>query len=462
MPDSKKLDELCLTTIRMLAVDMVEKANSGHPGLPLGAAPMAYVLYKRIMRYNPKNPAWPGRDRFVLSPGHGSALLYAVLHMFGFDLSLEDLKNFRQWGSPTAGHPEYGHCPGVETTTGPLGHGLAMGVGFALAERYLGAQFNRPGHDIVDHYTYGIVSDGDMMEGVASEAASLAGTLKLGKLIYLYDDNKITIEGGTDLAFGEDVGKRFEAYGWQVLRAQSSSDLDELEAQVLKAQTETQKPSLIICPTKIGFGSPKENSPSAHGEPLGAEAMAATREHYGWPSESFHVPAEAAAELGKAAETGAGLEKAWQDRMEAYAREYPELAATLKTQLAGKLPAGWEDSLPVFDPADGKMATRGASGVVINAIAPRPARPGGRIGGPGPLHQDPDQRHGRHAPRGRSGPQHPFRSSRARHGGHRKRHGPARRGDSLRGHLLCVQRFLPSGPASGRPDGSAQHLGVHP
>ena len=370
MPDSKKLDELCLTTIRMLAVDMVEAANSGHPGMPLGAAPLAYVLYKRIMRYNPKNPAWPGRDRFILSPGHGSALQYAVLHMCGFDLPMEQLKNFRQWGSLTAGHPEYGHCPGVEATTGPLGHGVAMGVGFALAERYLANEFNRPGHDIVDHYTYGIVSDGDMMEGVASEAASLAAALKLGKLIYLYDDNKITIEGSTDLAFTEDVGKRFTAYGWQVLEAESSENLDDIQAKVAIAQAETGKPSLIMCRTHIGYGSPKQDSEKAHGEPLGAEAMAATRAAFGWPEDAFHIPAEAAGEMGGQVKTGAGLERAWQEKMDAYAKAHPELAAKLKARLAGELPQGWEESLPVFDPADGKMATRGASGAVLNAIAP--------------------------------------------------------------------------------------------
>ena len=369
MPD-KNLDDLCLTTIRMLAVDMVEAANSGHPGMPLGAAPLAYVLYKRIMRFNPQNPAWPGRDRFILSPGHGSALQYAVLHMCGFDLPMEQLKNFRQWGSVTAGHPEYGHCPGVEATTGPLGHGLAMGVGFALAERHLAGEFNRPGHDMVDHYTYGIVSDGDLMEGVASEAASLAGTLKLGKLIYLYDDNKITIEGGTELAFSEDAGKRFEAYGWQVLHVEDAGNLDDIEAQIATAQAETARPSLIICRTHIGFGSPKQDSEKAHGEPLGAEAMAATRKAYGWPEETFQVPREAAAEMGKAVSAGAALEKAWQEKMQAYVQDHPELAAKLQTQLNGVLPAGWEESLPSFDPEAGKMATRGASGAVLNAIAP--------------------------------------------------------------------------------------------
>jgi transketolase len=364
-----KLDDLCVNTIRMLAADMVEAANSGHPGMPLGAAPLAYVLFTRFMRFNPKNPAWPGRDRFVLSAGHGSALQYALLHLCGYDLSLEELKNFRQWGSKTAGHPEYGLCPGVEATTGPLGHGLSMGVGMAMAERWLAGTYNRPGNEIIDHYTYGIVSDGDLMEGVASEAASLAGTLKLGKIIYLYDDNKISIEGGTELAFTEDAAARFEAYGWQVLEVQDVNKLDLIETAIKQAQAETNRPSLIRCPTAIGYGSPKEGSAKAHGEPLGADAMAATRKNFGWPEEAFHIPQEVSDWFGQFSAKGAELQAGWEGAMKAYASANPGEAETLQGQLKGDLPNGWTGSLPSFE-AGGKIATRAASGQVINAIAP--------------------------------------------------------------------------------------------
>jgi transketolase len=363
------LDQLCVNTIRMLAADMVEAANSGHPGMPMGAAPMAYVLFTKFMRFNPKNPSWAGRDRFVLSAGHGSALMYSMLHLCGYDLPMEQLKNFRQWGALTAGHPEYGLCPGVDATTGPLGHGLSMGVGMAMAERWLAGTYNRPGQEVIDHYIYGIVSDGDLMEGVASEAASLAGTLKLGKIIYLYDDNKISIEGGTDLAFTEDAKARFEAYGWQVLEVADGNDVGAIEAAVKKAQAETTRPSLIKCRTQIGYGSPKQGTAKAHGEPLGAEAMAETRKAFDWPQSTFVVPSEVKEAFAGFAERGAELESSWNQAVEVYAGANPAEGKALKAQLAGELPQGWENSLPSFE-ADGKIATRAASGQVLNAIAP--------------------------------------------------------------------------------------------
>jgi len=285
------IHEACIQTLRFLAADEGQKGNSGHPGFPLGTAPLMYTFWDKFMRYNPADPKWFNRDRFVLSPGHGSALLYAMLHLAGYEVSLQDLQEFRQWGSRTPGHPEYGVTPGVDVSTGPLGHGFSMGVGFALAETMLASKYNKPDFKIIDHYTYGIVSDGDLMEGVASEAASLAGTLGLGKLIYMYDDNKITIEGETSIAFTEDVEARFKAYGWQVLRVESSEDLAALEAAVKEAQADTEHPSLIIVRTHIGFGSPKQDSASAHGEPLGDDALKATKEKAGWnPEQSFIVP----------------------------------------------------------------------------------------------------------------------------------------------------------------------------
>ncbi|MBI4797544.1 MAG: transketolase [Desulfarculus sp.] len=366
---NKNLDQLCVNSIRMLAVDMVEAAKSGHPGMPLGAASMAYVLWHRHLRHNPQNPQWPDRDRFVLSAGHGSALLYSLLHLSGYDLPLTELKNFRQWGSQTPGHPEYGHVPGVEATTGPLGQGFGMGVGMALAERFLAGQFNRPGHELINHFTYAIVSDGDLMEGVAAEAASLAGTLGLDKLIYLYDDNKITIEGSTDLAFTEDVGMRFAAYGWQVLTVADGDDLMAIDQAIVQAKADTQRPSLVMLRTHIGCGSPKQDSASAHGEPLGPQATQATRECFAWPEEPFHVPGEASACLRQALRRGRQLEDQWQQRLAAYAQAFPELAQAYALQLKGKLPEGWRQSLPVFSAQDKPLATRVASGKVLNALA---------------------------------------------------------------------------------------------
>ncbi|MBW2284100.1 MAG: transketolase [Deltaproteobacteria bacterium] len=365
------LDELCVNTIRMLAADGVQAANSGHPGMPMGAAPMAYVLWTRIMKHNPANPAWPDRDRFVLSAGHGSMLLYSLLHLTGYDLSLEELKAFRQWGSRTPGHPEYGHAPGVETTTGPLGQGFANGVGMAVAERRLAAGFNRSGHDVVDHFTYAIVSDGDLMEGLSHEAASLAGHLGLGKLICLYDDNHISIEGSTDIAYTEDPIARFAAYGWHASRVTDGNDLDAIERAVKTAQMETGRPSLIAVRTHIGYGSPnKQDTPSAHGEPLGPEELVRTKENLGWPSEPvFFVPEEALAHFRKAVEKGEAIEKTWREDMASYEKAYPEPASSWHRCMDGALPEGWDRHIPVF-PADAKgMATRVASGKVLNSIA---------------------------------------------------------------------------------------------
>ena len=364
----KNLDQACVNTLRFLAVDQVEKAKSGHPGFPLGTAPLMYTIWDRFMNYNPANPDWFNRDRFILSPGHGSALMYAMLHVAGYDLSIEDLKNFRQWGSKTAGHPEHGLTPGVDVSTGPLGHGFAMGVGFAIAEAMLAAKYNKPGFNVVDHYTYGITSDGDQMEGVASEAASLAGTLGLGRLIYLYDDNKITIEGSTDIAFTEDIETRFKAYGWQVLRVPSSEDIEAMEAAINLAKADTEHPSLIIVRTHIGFGSPKQDSPSCHGEPLGPDATAQTKAKANWEHEAFYVPAEVKAHFDAKLPACKEAEAAWDNLMDAYADEYPELAAELKARIAGEIKVDLDKLMDIFA-NNAKTATRAASGDVINALA---------------------------------------------------------------------------------------------
>jgi transketolase len=367
--DNRNLDELCINTIRTLAIDAVQKANSGHPGMPMGAAAMAYTLWTRHLKHNPANPQWPNRDRFVLSAGHGSMLLYALLHLTGYELALEEIIQFRQWDSRTPGHPEHGLTPGVEATTGPLGQGFGNGVGMAIAERFLAEHFNRPGFPIVDHYTYAIVSDGDLMEGVSSEAASLAGHLRLGKLIYLYDDNKISIEGSTELAFTEDVGRRFEAYGWHVQRV-TGNDIEAVARAIEAAQAETQRPSLIIARTHIAFGSPhKQDSAEAHGAPLGEEEVRATKEALGWPVEPpFLIPPEALAHFRQAVERGRAGEAEWQRLLDAYAAQYPELAARWRMVMAGELPADWDADIPHFQPDDGPMATRVASGKTLNAL----------------------------------------------------------------------------------------------
>jgi len=364
----KDMEQLAVNTIRMLAADMVEQANSGHPGMPLGAAPMAYLLWTRFMHYNPSDPQWANRDRFVLSAGHGSALLYAMLHLTGYDLSLEDLKNFRQWGSKTPGHPEYGVAPGVEATTGPLGQGFGMGVGMALAERFLAHTYNRPSLNVIDHYTYAIVSDGDLMEGVASEAASLAATLGLGKLIYLYDDNHISIEGGTELTFTENAMARFEAYGWHTQKVADGNDLEAMARAVEAAKAETGKPSIIAVRTHIGYGSPKVDTSGVHGEPLGAEALETTRKTLGCSPDSFCIPQEALKFFRAGQKRGMEQQEAWQKTFARYSKEYPELAARLQDELAGVLPSGWDSEVPEFAAGE-KIATRAASGKVLNALA---------------------------------------------------------------------------------------------
>ncbi len=368
-----QLDQLCINTIRMLAADAVQKAKSGHPGMPMGAAAMAYVLWTRFLKHNPANPKWPDRDRFVLSAGHGCMLLYSLLHLTGYDLGLEDLKDFRQWESRTPGHPEYRLTPGVDATTGPLGQGVGNGIGMAIAERWLASQFNRPGHTIVDHYTYGIVSDGDLMEGVASEAASLAGHLRLGKLIYLYDDNHISIDGNTSLAFTEDVGKRFEAYGWHVQRVADGNDLAAVEAAIRAAQAETERPSLVMARTHIGYGSPnRQGSNKAHGEPLGEEEVKLTKQALGWPLEpTFLIPEEARRQFRKALERGKAWEADWQERFAAYASASPDETARWDQYLSRRLPESWEAGLPAFAPSEPALATRAASGKVLHALFPK-------------------------------------------------------------------------------------------
>jgi len=366
-----KLDELCVNTIRMLSVDSIGKANSGHPGMPMGAAAMAYVLWTRFLRHNPQNPKWIDRDRFVLSAGHGSMLLYSLLHLTGYDLSLEDIKNFRQWESKTPGHPEYPLTPGVEITTGPLGQGFAGSVGMAIAERFLAARFNRPDHVIVDHYIYSIAGDGDLMEGVSHEAASLAGHLKLGKLILLYDDNHISIEGSTDITFTENRTARFESYGWHVREVADGNDLDAIEKAIAAAQKETKLPSLISVRTHIGFGSPnKQDTASAHGEPLSPDEIKLTKENLGWPREpSFFIPDEALDHFRQAINRGKNLHDQWHSRFKAYKEAYPDLAAELNRWVSGELPENWASEIPSFPPDPKGKATRVTSGAVLNAIA---------------------------------------------------------------------------------------------
>ena len=365
------MDELCINTIRMLSIDMVQEANSGHPGMPMGAAPMAYVLWTRFLKHNPRNPCWPDRDRFVLSAGHGSALLYSLLHLTGYPLPIEEIKRFRQWGSQTPGHPEYRETLGVESTTGPLGQGVANAVGMAIAERHLASQFNRPGFEIMNHHTFAIISDGDLMEGVAAEAASLAGHLRLGKLICLYDDNSMTLGGATRLTFTEDVGGRFEAYGWHVQSVADGSDVGAITQAIAAAQEETDRPSLIAVRTHIGYGSPhKQDTFEVHGSPLGPEEVAATKKNLGWPEEPrFHIPPEAASRLRNPLARGQQLEDEWQAKLESYGKAYPELFRQWNQRTDASLPAGWDKDIPSFPPDPQGMATRSAGGKVMNAIA---------------------------------------------------------------------------------------------
>jgi len=370
-PVRKSLDELCVDTIRTLAIDAVQKAESGHPGLPLGAAPMAYVLWQRHLKHNPRDPKWADRDRFVLSAGHGCMLLYCLLHLTGYDLTMEDLKSFRQWGSKTPGHPEWLVTPGVEATTGPLGQGTANAIGMAIAERALAARFNRPGHDIVNHRTFAIVSDGDLMEGISGEASSLAGHLKLGKLTFLYDANQVTLDGPASLAFSEDVARRYEAYGWQVLKVEDgNTDLDAIDEALKRAQLEQSRPTIILVRTTLGYGSPnKAGTSEAHGSPLGKEEVALTRKALGWEwEEPFFVPPVALDNFRTAVRRGADLQSDWERRFAGYEKSFPELAAEWRRRGRGDLPDSWDADLPVFQAGE-KEATRTAAGKVENAIA---------------------------------------------------------------------------------------------
>ncbi|WP_322806722.1 transketolase [Thermanaerothrix sp.] len=367
-----EFESRAINTLRFLSADAVQNANSGHPGLPMGAAAIAYTIWTRHLKHNPRNPHWPNRDRFILSGGHGCALLYSLLHLTGYDLPLEELKRFRQWGSKTPGHPEYGLTPGVETTTGPLGQGFANGVGMAIAEAHLAAEFNRPGFNIVDHYIYALVTDGDLMEGVASEAASLAGHLRLGKLIYLYDDNRISIDGSTDLTFTEDRARRFEAYGWQVLHVADGNNVAAIDAAIREAKADP-RPSLIICRTQIGYGLPtRQGTAKAHGEPPGEEELRGAKERLGWPLEpQFYIPEDVLAFYRQAVEQGEIAEKAWQQQFEAYRQAYPDLAAEFERRMQGQLPPDWDKDLPEFAPDPKGIATRAASGKVLNVLATR-------------------------------------------------------------------------------------------
>ncbi len=368
----KDIDQQCVNTIRTLSMDAIQKANSGHPGAPMGLAAAGYVLWTRTMKHNPLNPDWPDRDRFVLSGGHASMLLYSLLHLTGYEVSLEDIKNFRQWGSKTPGHPEYGHTPGVETTTGPLGQGIANAVGMAMAERHMAAKFNRDGHVIVDHHTYVICGDGDMMEGVAAEAASLAGHLGLGRLICIYDDNEISIEGDTDITFTEDVPKRFEAYGWQVLKVADGNDLEAIEKALDTGRKENDRPTLIVLRTKIAYGSPnKEGSHDAHGAPLGEEEIRLTKECLGCDADVFCVPDAVRQQCRMVIANGEAAEAAWQEKHKAYTAALPELADAWLNALTGFMPRGWDTGLADLTPEDGPLATRAASGKALNTLAAR-------------------------------------------------------------------------------------------
>ncbi|MGQ0648019.1 MAG: transketolase [Gemmatimonadaceae bacterium] len=370
---TSSLDALCINTVRTLAMDAVQKADNGHPGAPMALAPLAYALYTRHLRHNPADPSWPNRDRFVLSNGHASMLLYASLFMSGYDVTLDDIRQFRQWGSRTPGHPEHGLTPGVETTTGPLGQGLANAVGMAAAEAHLAAVFNRDGHRIVDHHTYFIAGDGCMMEGISHEAASFAGHFGLGKLIGFYDDNHISIDGSTDLTYSDDAAKRFEAYGWQVLRVDDVNDLDAVDRTIAAARDETSRPSLIVTRTHIGFGSPnRQDTAKAHGEALGDAEVALTKQVYGWTyPDAFHVPDEALAHWRGQTARGAGLQDEWRRQVIAYAKAFPTEAKEFGRRMQGDLPGGWQQALPQFSAENGNIASRAASGIVLNAIAPK-------------------------------------------------------------------------------------------
>jgi transketolase len=366
---STSLEQLSINTIRTLSIDSIEKANSGHPGMPMGSAPMAYKLFTEFMQHNPKNPEWFNRDRFILSAGHGSMLLYSLLHLHGYDVTMEDLKNFRQWGSRTPGHPEYGHTPGVEATTGPLGQGLAMAVGFAMAETHLAATYNKENYPVVDHYTYSICGDGDLMEGVSAESASLAGHLKLGKLIVMYDSNDISLDGDLHQSFSESVADRYRAYGWHVSIVEDGNDTEAI-VRALKEAKEDDRPSMIEVKTVIGFGSPNKSGKSAsHGAPLGEEEVMEVRKAYKWEYENdFHIPEEVQQNFDEAAQSGAEAEEKWNELFASYKKAYPELASQLETAIAGELPEGWDKDIPVYEAGD-SPATRASGGEVLNEIA---------------------------------------------------------------------------------------------
>lgn len=370
----KSIDQLSIDTIRTLAIDSIEKAKSGHPGMPMGAAPMGYQLFAKNMNHNPSNPTWVNRDRFVLSAGHGSMLLYSLLHLSGYDLPLEELQNFRQWGSLTPGHPEYGHTAGVDATTGPLGQGIAMAVGMAMAEAQLAATYNKEGHNVINHFTYSICGDGDLMEGISHEAASFAGHLGLGKLVVLYDSNDISLDGELNLSYSESVQKRFEGYGWQVLRVEDGNDLGALSKAVAEAQADLSKPTLIEVKTVIGYGSPNKGGKGGHagphGSPLGADETKLTKQAYGWNDEhQFHVPDEVRAHFAEVKANGEKANAAWDAAFAAYKQAFPELAAQFETAIAGELPEGWDAALPVYTTEDKPVSTRVASGNALNGLA---------------------------------------------------------------------------------------------
>ena len=369
----QNIDDLCINTIRGLSMDAVQKANSGHPGAPMGLAPAAYVLWTRVMNHNPENPGWLDRDRFVLSAGHASMLLYSLLHLSGYAVTLDDIKNFRQWNSKTPGHPEFGHTPGVETTTGPLGQGFANAVGMAMAERHLAARFNTPGHEIVDHYTYMICGDGDMMEGISSEAASLAGHLGLGRLICIYDDNKISIEGSTEIAFTEDVALRFKAYHWHILNVDDGNDIDAIYNAIQAAKAQTGRPSLIVLRTHIAYGSPnKQDTADAHGAPLGEEEVRLAKKSLGLPEDTlFNIPDAVRHHFTQCVEAGRAAEAGWLEKFQAYNKNFPDMAKKWVDAMSGFLTTGWDEDIPEFSVSDGPIATRAASGKVLNAIAAR-------------------------------------------------------------------------------------------
>lgn len=373
MTINKDLENRCINTIRMLSADAVQNSNAGHPGMPMGAAAMAYTLWTGFLKHNPRNPQWVDRDRFILSPGHGSMLLYSLLHLTGYDLPLEEIKRFRKWGSKTPGHPERGQTPGVEVTTGPLGQGFGNGVGIAIAEAWLAARYNRPGHEIVDHYTYAICGDGDLMEGISQEAASLAGHLRLGKLIYLYDQNHISLAGATEIDFTEDVAKRFEAYGWHTRVVPDGNDTEDVASAIQEAQAEDRRPSLILARTHIGYGSPhKQDNFNAHGDPLGEDELQATKKALGWPTmDKFYLPQESVEYFRRAIPQGAPLEDEWRKRFGAYKQEFPKEAVEFEMIMTGDLPQAWDADLPKWKLTDKPLATRAAAGEAINALARR-------------------------------------------------------------------------------------------